>query len=292
MSQLRPGIGSMRTASNRDFSALFVAALVAAMASLAGLILLVHYVFAAEAFLEWNPNTEPDLAGYKIYQSTVSGQYDAPAVATVDKSKTSDTRSLPQLALEQTYYFILTAFDTSGNESLPSKEVSKTIAGIPAPPPVGRPGTPVLTVVALSPTSVKVSATPVDDGTGQPAKIALRYQLGPISWGTAREAICPQFPCVLSGLPPNTTIEVQAVAHRGTLNVDAVFGDLSAVVASMTMPNPVDPPPAAPNGFRITLDNIGQEVIILAKSADCPRISTSTLGSTKTTLKRTVKCVR
>jgi hypothetical protein len=33
-------------------------------------------VYAAQVIWVWNPNTEPDLAGYKIYSGSSSGNYD------------------------------------------------------------------------------------------------------------------------------------------------------------------------------------------------------------------------
>ena len=33
-------------------------------------------LFSADVTLIWNPNTEDDLAGYRIYYGTVSGDYD------------------------------------------------------------------------------------------------------------------------------------------------------------------------------------------------------------------------
>lgn len=91
---------------------------------------------AADVLLSWNPNSESDLAGYKLYRSTVSGQYGAP-VATLGKV-TSTTLTLPQLETDATYYFALTAYDLTGNESDKSAEVRKLVAGvssIPVTPP-------------------------------------------------------------------------------------------------------------------------------------------------------------
>jgi hypothetical protein len=71
--------------------------------------------------LEWNANTEPDLAGYKIYGARSSGAYGA-AVATVPKNATSFLAT--GLQPGGTYFFVITAFDTAGNESVRSVEVS------------------------------------------------------------------------------------------------------------------------------------------------------------------------
>jgi hypothetical protein len=70
--------------------------------------------------LAWNPNTDPDLAGYKIYESTSSGTYGA-AIATVPRSTSSFVVTGLQRGV--TYYFVITAYDTSGNESARSAEV-------------------------------------------------------------------------------------------------------------------------------------------------------------------------
>ena len=77
--------------------------------------------------LEWNPNTEMDLAGYKIYQSTTSGQYGDP-IAVVGKHVTGVMGTI-KTDIDRKYYFTVTAFDKSGNESAKAKEVSKMIAG-------------------------------------------------------------------------------------------------------------------------------------------------------------------
>ncbi|TKB95636.1 MAG: hypothetical protein E8D41_00305 [Nitrospira sp.] len=78
----------------------------------------------SSATLTWSPNTESDLAGYKIYRATTSGGYGAP-IATLQGSATTYTAT--GLQMGTTYYFIITAYDSAGNESLPSNEVSKSI---------------------------------------------------------------------------------------------------------------------------------------------------------------------
>ena len=74
------------------------------------------------ATLTWNSNAESDLAGYKVYAGTSSGRYGAP----IDVGKVT-SYTMANLNVGNTYYFIVTAYDTSGNESLQSAEVSKSI---------------------------------------------------------------------------------------------------------------------------------------------------------------------
>ena len=75
----------------------------------------------ASAQFQWDPNTETDLAGYKIYQGTSSGQYGLP-IATLAASDNSYEAT--GLQKGSSYFFVVTAFDTSGNESPLSAELS------------------------------------------------------------------------------------------------------------------------------------------------------------------------
>ncbi|MDT3776103.1 Ig-like domain-containing protein [Nitrospira sp. MA-1] len=88
------------------------------------------------ATLQWSPNQETNLAGYRIYRGTNPGVYGVPT--TVGKIT---TYQYANLLTDKTHYFTITAFDASGNESLPSPEVKKYIAnastssGASNPPP-------------------------------------------------------------------------------------------------------------------------------------------------------------
>lgn len=74
------------------------------------------------ASLTWNPVTSSKLAGYKVYVGTASGRYGPPLdVGNVTSYVVSN------LAVGNTYYFVVTSYNTSGGESLPSTEVSKSI---------------------------------------------------------------------------------------------------------------------------------------------------------------------
>jgi hypothetical protein len=75
--------------------------------------------------LTWTANGEPDLAGYKVYVGTASGTYSFPGSPLVAGKATSYTVS--NLPKGQTYFFAISAYDSAGNESALSAEVSKSL---------------------------------------------------------------------------------------------------------------------------------------------------------------------
>jgi fibronectin type 3 domain-containing protein len=76
------------------------------------------------AFLTWNENKEPDLAGYRIYRSTVSGKA---YVRITDKILTRTTFSDETAKQGAVYYYKITAVDRAGNESAGSEEKMASI---------------------------------------------------------------------------------------------------------------------------------------------------------------------
>ena len=72
--------------------------------------------------LDWNDNTESDLAGYSIYRSTTSGTGFS-LLAEATQSAYADSA----VQAGTTYYYIVFAFDTSGSTSAASAEVSVTV---------------------------------------------------------------------------------------------------------------------------------------------------------------------
>lgn len=75
--------------------------------------------------LTWQANREQDLAGYKIYIGTSSGSYTVAGSPLI--SGNSSAYTISNLPKGQTYFFAVSAYDTSGNESTLSSEVSKTL---------------------------------------------------------------------------------------------------------------------------------------------------------------------
>jgi len=95
-------------------------------------------VFASKTLtFTWNQNTEPDMMSYRLYQSAQSGNYTfgaQNAVKEINKQFTTTSLSVP----DGEWFFVLTAVDTSNNESGPSTEVSPgRVDGTPPTAPGG-----------------------------------------------------------------------------------------------------------------------------------------------------------
>jgi fibronectin type 3 domain-containing protein len=76
----------------------------------------------AEVMLEWDENTEPDLDGYKLYYGSASRSYGY----IIDVGNQTDF-TVVDLVEGETYYFAVTAYNTSGYESSYSNEVVYTV---------------------------------------------------------------------------------------------------------------------------------------------------------------------
>src|SRR4030042_4102323 len=85
----------------------------------------------AQIRLAWDPNTEPDVAGYQIYYGTASRNYRY----SIDVGNVT-TYTLPGLTQGVTYYIALTAYESANNESAYSNEVSGTVTETISPPNV------------------------------------------------------------------------------------------------------------------------------------------------------------
>ena len=99
---------------------LLVAVLVTASTSLAQ---------KASVTLTWDPNTEADLGGYRIYWGASSRAY----TNLLDSGRLT-TNKVANLLDGRTYYFAVTAYNTNGLESDYSNEVVITTKGRLSPP--------------------------------------------------------------------------------------------------------------------------------------------------------------
>jgi len=97
--------------------------------------LLVPAAHAGEVTVAWDPNPEPEVAGYKIYFGTTPGNY------TVSMNAGNITSMvISGLETGLTYYFAAVAYDSSGNESGFSNEISYVVPAAASAEPSPSPG--------------------------------------------------------------------------------------------------------------------------------------------------------
>ena len=115
---------------------------------LAGVLIVAHALPAEAALctLTWLPNTEPDLAGYRIYHSFSSNGFTAGGY---NYQTTNTGITCEEMGVEmdgKLHYWTVTAYDVNGNESsFPSQVwIQMPLLGSPAtsPPPPPAPPSP------------------------------------------------------------------------------------------------------------------------------------------------------
>lgn len=87
--------------------------------------------YNASKRITWRMNTESDLAGYIVYYGTASRVYGAMSTGVGlagDGSTGTPSRIISGLLDNTTYYFGVTAYDATGNESTFSAEVSVAVS--------------------------------------------------------------------------------------------------------------------------------------------------------------------
>jgi hypothetical protein len=106
--------------------------LLALLASLAG-------AKAANVSLAWNQSPDTNTVGYNIYYGTVSGNYtNKVAIGNVSAITISN------LTAGTTYYFVATAFDANGNQSVYSNEATIIVPGVLGLSQGANPGDPMM----------------------------------------------------------------------------------------------------------------------------------------------------
>ncbi|MBP7653962.1 carboxypeptidase regulatory-like domain-containing protein, partial [Candidatus Dependentiae bacterium] len=83
-----------------------------------------------QAVIRWTANAEQDLSGYNVYRSQTSGsgfvKINGPLLTSLQFTNYA-------LQLNQTYYYVVTAVDKAGNESVFSVQIGITITQTPPP---------------------------------------------------------------------------------------------------------------------------------------------------------------
>src|SRR5574341_1445892 len=174
-------------------------------------------VFAADAILSWSPNTETNLAGYRVYYGTSSRSY--PNVIDVGLVTTYTVTGLGP----GTYFFALTAYNTAGAESGVSNEASKVIPDT-QPPVISA-----VTVGGITSAQATVSWT-----TNEPATSLVEYGTT-TTYGlqtTENLALAGQHQHQLTGLQASTTYHYRVLSRDAAGNLatsaDRTFTTLAA----------------------------------------------------------------
>lgn len=198
------------------------------------------------ATLTWSPNVEPDLAGYRVYQCTSQpcGRANGTATLLVTLGPvTSFNIGTPSA----TRYYVVTAYDTTNNESAESAVATYS-------PPTSPPPAPTISAVprtlsfaavqgAVDPPSQQLTISTGGDGT--------------LTWtATENTGWLSLDPESGSG---NGTVTVRALAgtqavgtYRGVITIRA--SGASDVVVPVTLTITIAPiiPPPTPMGLRLS----------------------------------------
>ena len=79
--------------------------------------------------LDWDDSSELDLASYRVYRSTTAGSYGSALATGLNSSAYTDN----SVSNGNTYYYVVTAVDAAGNESVESVEASDTPVNLVPP---------------------------------------------------------------------------------------------------------------------------------------------------------------
>lgn len=200
------------------------------------LVLNCNLLFAGSATLTWDPVTDKDLAGYKVYRT--DDDQKQKLIATTGKVTSFEDKTIPDTVTKVTYN--LTSFDLTGNESVQSLPASKIMSVTPSIPLKVVGDLVDFKLLTIKDTEAIVEFTEVDDGTGNPANVDIRVGSPYISWGLSTSVtfgtckspvvgvkVGQKRTCTIQGLKPSSDNGIQAVPFAGQMNTPTVrYGSL------------------------------------------------------------------
>ena len=190
--------------------------------------------FAETVALSWDANTEPNIGGYKVYYKTDSNSVPFDGIGAVEGVSPVDAHNLTSSTVSGldpnlTYYFAVTAYDTTGSES----PYSNIVTVLESVPPVVFLNSPVNNTAVSGTVSITASA---NDNVGV-TKVEFYVNgilqatdtASPYSWITSSLAI---------GTYTLTAKAYDAAGNVGESNsvVVTVINDITAPVVSLTAP--------------------------------------------------------
>lgn len=209
--------------------------------------------FAGDAILSWDPNdwnTDPDLAGYKVYYGTASGNYTNNVDIGLINPDSVPTYTVNNLTEGNTYYFTVTAYDTSGNESGFSNEVFKSIQSTTT-------DTTSPIISAIQSLNIGSTSASINWTTDEPATSQVEYGTTTAygSVATLNSTLQTAHSQILSGLQPSTTYyyRVKSTDISGNQAVSGNNSFLTNSSADITPPGDIQDFTALGNDGKITL---------------------------------------
>jgi hypothetical protein len=210
-------------------------------------LLCVPVICAGDITLAWEPNTQPELAGYRLCYGIASGQY----VTVIDVGNVT-THTIPGLT-SGTYYFAVKAYSLTGEESNFSNEASTTITGgSDTQPPV---------IISVASANITVAAATIVWTTNEISNSQVEY--GTTSGYGSNTILSGDLVTahsqILSGLAPGTTYRFR-VKSRDIAGNLAVSGDYQFT----TVQSNGTPPPVS----AISVSNITNKSATISWSTD------------------------
>jgi hypothetical protein len=170
--------------------------------------------------LSWTASPDTDLAGYKVYYGTVSRHYDTSIY--VDNVTAYTLGSLKPA----TYYFAVTAIDTSGNESQFSNEATLTLL----------PGT---TFTGITLSGLTEDSVTINWMTNTPTSGVVRYGVAGLDNSHSDSSLATNHETQLTGLTPSTLYRYQVTVATG--NNSKIDSDILTFKTSDLLGQPAKP---------------------------------------------------
>ncbi|HEY2952973.1 MAG TPA: fibronectin type III domain-containing protein, partial [Verrucomicrobiae bacterium] len=169
--------------------------------------------------LAWDPNPENDIAGYILYYGVASGNY-----TSVTNVGNRTTNTVSGLTSAVTYYFAVTAYNTSSLESDPSTEISYTV------PPAQANNLPVISAIPGQSTGKNTPTPAIPFTISDVETPAANLQLSAVS---SNPWLVPNASILLSGIGSNRTITIQPATNlTGTASITVAVSDGAATTTS------------------------------------------------------------
>jgi len=208
--------------------------------------------WAAGVTLEWTPNSESDVTSYRVYRSETSGS----GYLRIDGGGVSTATYIDSTVLPgHTYYFVVTAVDSSGLESGYSSQVQATVPQVIAnTPPTANAGP---DEIVSSGKTVTVTGTG-SDPDGDPLSFSWTQSYGPaVSIVNANSAS-------MSFVAPIVTVETSL---RFQLTVSDGRGGTGSNEVGIRVLAVANRPPVAVCGADLTVSR-GQTVYLRGSGSD------------------------